>query len=164
MENWKDEALERMARYVVSDCGRACTGWNGGKDQDGYPMFWFRGKTLRAARVLWAIVYGEIPEGLIVRHTCDVPECLNIGHLLLGTHKQNTGDALARGRMRGPRKIDEKAAQEINDLRREGMKVADIARRYSVDVGTVYNNLDRELVKSGNYARGERHWNHRGGT
>lgn len=40
----------------------------------------------------------ESIKGLLVRHTCDTPSCINPQHLLLGSHKDNTADMLARGR------------------------------------------------------------------
>lgn len=36
--------------------------------------------------------------GQLVRHTCDNPRCINPTHLILGTHKDNTDDMIARGR------------------------------------------------------------------
>ena len=53
----------------------------------------------RAHRVAWEAHNAEpIPEGMIVRHTCDNPACINPEHLVLGTPKDNTHDMLERGR------------------------------------------------------------------
>ena len=53
----------------------------------------------RMHRVAWEAHNAEpIPEGMIVRHTCDNPACINPEHLVLGTHKQNTADMIERGR------------------------------------------------------------------
>ena len=50
-------------------------------------------------RVAWEAHNAEpIPEGMIVRHTCDNPACINPEHLVLGTHKDNTADMINRGR------------------------------------------------------------------
>lgn len=41
---------------------------------------------------------GQIPEGHLVRHTCDKPSCVNPAHLIAGTPKENTTDMFKRGR------------------------------------------------------------------
>jgi hypothetical protein len=54
---------------------------------------------VRAHRAAWILANGPVPEGLIVRHKCDNPLCVNVGHLELGTFKDNTNDMISRGRM-----------------------------------------------------------------
>lgn len=51
-----------------------------------------------AHRAAWEEVNGEIPKGMCVLHECDNPPCVNIGHLYLGTRKDNAQDREARGR------------------------------------------------------------------
>jgi hypothetical protein len=41
---------------------------------------------------------GPIPEGKIVRHTCDNPPCVNPAHLLVGTRHDNAQDRVDRRR------------------------------------------------------------------
>lgn len=115
-----------------------CTCWTGGTDKRGYPVFWYRGKTLRASRVLWCIVYGSIPSGLIVRHKCDNPECLNIAHLELGTHQDNTDDAKARGRLTGPRKVTPDVIVKIKNMRRDRLTLKYIAESLGISISSVH--------------------------
>jgi hypothetical protein len=51
-----------------------------------------------AHRIAYALIKGAIPDGQIVRHRCDNPGCCNPKHLEIGTHSDNMGDALDRGR------------------------------------------------------------------
>ena len=51
-----------------------------------------------AHRVAWELVNGPIPSGLFVLHGCDVPRCVNPGHLSVGTQADNQRDMVLRGR------------------------------------------------------------------
>ncbi|WP_433078899.1 HNH endonuclease signature motif containing protein [Dactylosporangium sp. CA-052675] len=51
-----------------------------------------------AHRYSWQLANGPIPPGMWVLHHCDNPPCVNPLHLYLGTIRENTADAVARGR------------------------------------------------------------------
>ena len=57
------------------------------------------GKNQYAHRTAWILAHGPIPKGLLVCHKCDVPACINPDHLLLGRHKENTHEAMKKGRI-----------------------------------------------------------------
>ncbi len=77
-----------------------CWEWPGAKTEDGYGKIYsgVNGKYYRAHRVSWTIHNGAIPEGLIVCHTCDNPQCTNPNHLYIGTVYDNAWDRIKRGR------------------------------------------------------------------
>lgn len=76
-----------------------CWLWLGGRDRAGYGWVYYDGRTVGAHRVAWEMHSGKsIPEGVIVRHVCDNPPCVNPAHLLLGTKGDNTSDMYKRGR------------------------------------------------------------------
>jgi excisionase family DNA binding protein len=53
-----------------------------------------------AHRVVFEHHNGPIPDGLIVRHSCDNPPCVEITHLHLGTVQDNANDMVERRRGR----------------------------------------------------------------
>jgi hypothetical protein len=78
----------------------ACWEWEGSRLPRGYGRL--NGKYVH--RMVYEHVYGPIPPGMYVCHSCDNPPCINPKHLWLGTVQDNTADATAKGRMpRGER-------------------------------------------------------------
>lgn len=73
-----------------------CFLWLRGTNAKGY------GRTRRglAHRLVWEEAHGPIPPGLVVMHRCDVPGCVNLDHLRLGTVADNVADMIAKGRAR----------------------------------------------------------------
>lgn len=76
-----------------------CWEWQGYFYPSGYGML-HRGDggNLKAHRVAFELFNGPLPDGHLVRHTCDNPPCVRPSHLLSGTHKDNSDDMWSRGR------------------------------------------------------------------
>lgn len=55
------------------------------------------GKRL-AHRLAYEDAKGKIPSGMLVRHSCDNPICVNPSHLVRGSYKQNVADMDRRKR------------------------------------------------------------------
>ena len=51
-----------------------------------------------AHRASFRVFRGEIPQGMVVAHSCDNPYCVNPSHLFLATHKENSQDMVAKNR------------------------------------------------------------------
>ena len=100
------------------------------------------GKILRAHRVSWTLAHQcAVPPAKLVLHRCDVPFCIRPSHLYLGSYKQNTKDALLKGRLRGWKvgekcnlaKLSQQDVLTIRQLGKTGLSQREIARRFSVD-------------------------------
>ena len=68
----------------------------GNPDGAGYAREIYKGHQINAHRAAWMKVNGDIPEGMLVCHHCDVKMCINVDHLYLATNQQNLKDAVAR--------------------------------------------------------------------
>ena len=60
------------------------------------PYFVVEGKSIQAHRIAYALTYGTLPAGFVVRHRCGGGGCCNPAHLVLGTQQQNSWDRYAR--------------------------------------------------------------------
>ena len=107
-----------------------CQEWTKAKDKNGYGVSWLNGKWTRAHRKIYIENYGPIPEGMIVRHTCDNRLCINPNHLVLGTHQQNSTDMVtrnrqARGEQVGTSKLTDDVVRMIRSLSGSSRKLAE---------------------------------------
>lgn len=123
----------------IGDCGRSQYG------AFSMPRVPVRGRKVSipryAHRVAWELTHGPIPEGLNVCHRCDVPLCVNPGHLFVGTQLDNMRDAKRKGRLhvqrRGRQVLNDSQIAEIVALRQSGVTLLAIADRYGVSKGFV---------------------------
>lgn len=82
--------------YVVGGDCWICTSHY--RDKDGYPRIRIGKKIVRMNRFFYEVRHGEkIPPGMVVRHTCDHPGCVNPDHLILGTPQDNMDDKVKSG-------------------------------------------------------------------
>lgn len=84
----------------------SCWLWKGSTRTGGYGDFHLRiapreYRHVIASRMAWMMNHGDIPEGMIVCHTCDTPACCNPRHLFVGTYRDNNRDTVNKGRGKG---------------------------------------------------------------
>jgi len=88
---------DRFAAQVRAD-ESGCVLWTSATNRTGYGRFTVQGKLVLAHRFAWQIAHGPVPAGLCVLHRCDVRRCVNVSHLWIGTHRDNTQDMVQKGR------------------------------------------------------------------
>lgn len=119
--SWFDRATIKSEKL-----DNGCLVFNGARHEFGYGLIRDnKGSYSRLHRLSYEHYKGEIPEGLVVRHTCDNPSCWNPDHLELGTYKDNSQDMVTRGRSSlGPKngnyKLQEGVIKTIKDLSESG--------------------------------------------
>lgn len=84
----------------VAKLSSGCWEWQGYRMPSGHGQIGIgQHRVTTTHRVSWELSSGEaIPTGLMVRHRCDNPPCVNPEHLELGTAADNSRDAMERGR------------------------------------------------------------------
>jgi hypothetical protein len=143
---------ERFEKRVAGRSPDECWPWNGGTI---YGRIWVDGRSVAVHRWSYEHHHGPIPAGMVVRHACDNPPCVNPAHLLIGTQRDNAADAIERGRAKFPVSLpgERNHAAKLTDA-----QVAEIARRYAAR-GATQAELAVEFGVAqstiGRYVRGE---------
>lgn len=130
-----------------------CWLWTASK-RDGYGQVWVSGASRPAHRVSYESFNGEgSAAGLIIRHRCDTPACVNPAHLELGTHADNARDRDERGRQvtptgeaNGNAKLTTDEVVSIRSAYARGcVSQYALARRFGVDRTVIGRVVNRKL-------------------
>jgi len=85
---------ERIANFSKADPLSGCHIWQGALRR-GYGCLRCKSRWWSAHRLAWELKYGPIPDGMILRHRCNVKSCVNPDHLVFGTGTENAADLKA---------------------------------------------------------------------
>jgi hypothetical protein len=129
--------LERNSKRVGE-----CIEYTGTLETAGYGVIQISRKRTKAHRVSFELHNGPIPEGMMVRHKCDNPPCINPAHLTLGGQQENMSDMVERGRsLPGERqpnaKLTDAQALEIIARLQDGEGQRALSREFGVSHTTV---------------------------
>ncbi len=98
---FKKRFLTRINKECfLSENKDKCWNWQGGRHWSGHGQTSWVGTKYLAHRISYIIFNGLIPNGLLVRHTCNNPSCINPKHLILGSHSDNSIDSVKAGTQR----------------------------------------------------------------
>jgi hypothetical protein len=139
--------ITAFARFIamVGDVNvNGCRLWKGKCRGFGYGSISLFNEDVNSHRAAWRILVGPLTNEQHVLHKCDIPACVNIDHLFLGTHLENVADMDRKGRRRGQTR-DGKIPKKLNDDRVAlilaryvgGEGAAALAKEFGVDLSTI---------------------------
>ena len=150
----REPASVRFWRFVEKREPSECWLWTGATVSNGYSSYGVFNtggsraagyKNVVAHKFCHSMHFGEIPQGMLVMHSCDTPLCVNPAHLSLGTAAQNSADMVRkkrnhRGVCRPGAKLTDTAVREI---RASTETQATLSARYGIAQSTI------SLIRSG---------------
>ena len=90
-----------LATRQQFDLSPRCIPFAGKRRKNGYGYTQFMGRQYLAHRLAYALnefLHPDALSGLVIRHKCDNPACINVEHLEPGTQQDNADDKVKRGR------------------------------------------------------------------
>ena len=145
-----EQKLNDLLAYTTDVDG--CSVWNGAVNTDGYAHML---GNVKVHRYVYELKTGEDIRGLIVRHKCDRPLCINPEHLSIGSVSDNVRDMDERGRRFRKitpeliAKIDELIATKLLKKKEVALLVGLDARRVSDVVHNRYCRATGRLARLG---------------
>lgn len=90
--------VRRFWNQVEIGAADECWLWQGHVSWNGYGIRYWNKRDQVVHRIAYQLSGGVIPDGLLLRHKCDVKLCCNPAHHVPGTHADNMRDMTDRNR------------------------------------------------------------------
>ena len=123
----------QIPRQPLTECWLWQGPTNGGPGNYGY--IYYAGRKQLAHRFSWSLHnQRSIPEGRVIAHTCDRPNCVSPYHLQMVTQQANVTDMIQKNRQGFVRKL---TAQDCAHIRASDQPGAELARQFGVSNPTI---------------------------
>lgn len=152
-DEWQQSLADRFWSKVDRRDAEECWPWTAARNEHGYgvmrPEGQRSGPTIKAHRVSLMLAGVEI-DGLLIRHSCDNPPCVNPTHLSVGTPADNAADMVNRGRQaRGSRKsVSKLTEQQVAEIRARAA-VGELHRILAAEYGVSRPTISRIVNRRG---------------
>ena len=144
-------SAQRFWSKVAPAPSECCWEWTACIESNHYGRVWFNNRKALAHRVAYQLAKGEIPDGLVVRHTCDNPACCNPDHLILGTQADNMVDMVKRKRNCNPKGEQHYGSKlttaQVMEVYSSPLNQYEIAKLYNIDQSIVSRIKHKKIWK-----------------
>ena len=150
----RKDLIARLESKAIWEPNTGCLIWTGCVNHAGYGQYGVklapkRWKIMQAHRLSYWLHVGTERDGQVIMHRCDMPPCINPGHLTSGTQAANIRDMNVKGRRadtKGELCPGVKLTDEIVRLIRShpGTGV-ELARRFNVTPALI-TNIRKNLI------------------
>lgn len=137
----RNPAIHRRFHKGYEKLSSGCWEWKRAERVNGYGVIGDSGKSASAHRVSFELYYGEIPDGLIVCHTCDNRSCVNPAHLFSGTYTDNYQDMKTKCRERfvygSTHHAAKLSSEQVQEIRLSDMSGKQLAEQFGVSKSAI---------------------------
>lgn len=122
----------------VKETAQGCWEWQMYRNPAGYGQLRVNRKAWLVHRFVYHHCVENVPDGLVVMHSCDNPSCCRPRHLQLGTHNHNQQDKILKGKgnggeSNGRAKLTQLQIEEIRTRVAAGEKQIHLAAEFQVN-------------------------------